>query len=147
MVATVLLALCFALLAYADEADRKAKWFVSFFKGAAHSLKIDRTGAHFHTRHFGPKFAMGDPRLHEGRGWQFEFTLSQRGERFFSPEHHGESEFVVKRITPDSIVLGYKSSSDWQWGSRPSGRGEFTLHPFDNGTTFETEDAQTKNAQ
>lgn len=144
--AAVLLALCVAVLAYAYDADQKAKSGVAFFKHSAHSLKIDGAGAHFRTRHFGKKFAMGDPQLNDLRGWQFEFTLSQPGERFYSPDHHGMTKFVVKRITAESIVLGYKSSFTSQSGFSTSSSGTITLHPFDNGTSFETEEADIKNA-
>jgi hypothetical protein len=140
----VLAALVVAIVVFAHDADQRAKEVVSFLKNASHSLRIDPTGAHFVTRHFGPKFKMGDWRLPETKEWQFEFTLSKPGERFFSPDKHGGREFVVKRVTADSIVLGYKESSMGQVVMSSS--GEITLRPFDNGTSFETEDADIKNA-
>lgn len=132
-----------AVFTYVHVADQEAQSFARFFERAAHSLKIDAAGAHFHTRHFGPKFAMGNADQQPPNGWQFEFTLTQPGERFYSPEHHSTREFIVKRITADSIVLGYKQSAMSWLGIPMSRSGECTLHAFDHGTNFETEDTET----
>ena len=64
-----------------------------------------------------------------------EFTLSKPGEKLWSPDHHGCAYFTVKRITPEGVVLSYRSTFDsHSFGDNVNyiDEGEITLEPFPN---------------
>ena len=111
---------------------------VTFFHRGETSLSIDAAGAHFRTARNGRGICLGDPedpQSHREMTFVPEFALSQPGEKFWSPDHHGSAAFTVKRITQEGVVLGYRSSFDFtSFGQNVLSidEGEITLEPFQN---------------
>ena len=105
-------------------------WRVGFRKDLL-SLTIDEAGAHFRFRENSRKFKIGS---YSGTDdFQIEFTLSKPGQKFYHLDHHGSSEFIVKSIMADSIVIRYETRFD----HRSFGKnlitedfGEFTINAF-----------------
>ena len=119
-------------------------WWVKFFRRGESSLSIDETGAHFQLSQNGRGLCLGDPddpKSLKQMEFVSQFTLSKPGEIFWSPDHHGSATFTVKSITPEGVVLNYRTTfSHLAFGKNlvSIDEGEITLEPFQNQSGQET---------
>lgn len=118
--------------------NKHRDWWVNFFRRSDASLSIDATGTHLRVTRNGRGICLGDPddpRSHGQIKFVTELTLTRPGEKFWSSDHHGSAVFTVERITPEFVVLGYRSSFDsTSFGQNVLSidEGEITLEPFQN---------------
>lgn len=95
------------------------------------SLTIDEAGAHFRFRENSRKFRIGSRSGTDD--FQTQFTLSKPGQKFYHLDNHGGSEFIVKSIMADSIVIRYETRfSHHSLGKNlvTEDFGEFTINAF-----------------
>ncbi len=112
--------------------NKNREFIENAFPKSLISLSIDSHGAHFKIRPDGRKFVVGDPRTVENYRFNFDFSVSDVGQIFFTPDHHGCVTYTVKEIRNDRIVLHYVTNFDLRsFGKniRGSDTGDFTVYP------------------
>ena len=94
-------------------------------------MTIDSAGVHFGKRYDGYKFCLGHPRdrdLTKDLVYVQEFTLTEAGQAFWLPDHHGPTIFIIKEIDGTKVILQYECSI-FQGGTFID-TGEIILEPF-----------------
>ena len=111
--------------------NKNSEQFRIGFRKDLLSLTIDEAGAHFRFRENSRKYKIGS---YSGTDdFQIEFTLSKPGQKFYHLDHHGGSEFIVKSIMADSLVIRFETSfSHHSFGKNlvTEDFGEFTINAF-----------------
>lgn len=116
-------------------ANKHRDSLAAMFRKYSRSLTIGPDGARFLLGPGLPGFGTGNPEDLDNRRYESDFTLSKPGDIFYQQDHHGRTDFAVRQITADSIVIGYKITfSHTSFGKNlvTEDTGEFTLTPFAN---------------